>query len=63
MLTSGGHFEFWPPYWILELESKTSISEIDTYILVNICANVLAFIQQCMIVVIFQATPPHYATL
>ena len=52
-LASGGHFEFWPPYWILESESKTSISEIDTCIPVKICANFVAFIQKCKIVVVF----------
>ena len=53
----------WPPYWILGSESKTSISKIDTYILVNICANCVGFIQKCKIVVIFQAIPPHYYTI
>ena len=38
----------------------TMPQQIDSYILVKICANFVAFIQKCKIVVIFQAMPPHY---
>ena len=39
-------------YILGQLCRKLQIQEIDTYILVNICANFVGFIQKCKIVVI-----------
>ena len=53
ILNFGRHIEF--RGW----NQKHPLSEIDTYIPFNMCANFVAFIQKCKIVVIFQAMPPH----